>query len=132
MKTLLALLLLIPSLCFSNNINYKDWVIKNPNLLFIDKDQLTEKINNNAKTIFDNYSNKFIEESGKTQWGCRYSKYDFQDVTKLSLNQINKNNYFNYIELIGAFPIHYWCETVLRTSKSVSNSKSIYLSLIHI
>ena len=126
MKTLLALLLLIPSLCFSNNINYKDWIIKKPNLLFIDKDQLIEKINNNAKTIFDNYSNKFIEESGKTQWGCRYSKYDVQDVTKLSLNQINKNNYFNYIELIGAFPIHYWCETVLRTSKSVSNSKSIY------
>ena len=93
MKTLLTLFLLIPSLCFSNNINYKDWIIKNPNLLFIDKDQLTKKINNNAKTIFDNYSNKFIEESGKTQWGCRFSKYDIQDVAKLSFNPINNNNY---------------------------------------
>lgn len=128
MKTLLAILLLIPSLCFSNNINYKDWIIKKPNLLFIDKDQLTKKINNNAKTIFDNYSNKFIEESGKTQWGCRYNKYNVYDVTQLSLSPIDENNYWHYIEHIGAFPIHYWCETVLRTSKSISNSKSIYRS----
>ena len=61
MKTLLALLLLIPSLCFSNNINYKDWIIKKPNLLFIDKDQFTEKINNNPNFIVEEASTPVLE-----------------------------------------------------------------------
>lgn len=126
MKTLLIIILLITNLTWGDEIDFREMSINNPNTLFIDKKNLIKKINDNAIDIFNNYSSKYLNEAKFSQWGCRYHEVNIEDMRQLYLEEVSRDNYFYFLEMLGSFPIHYWCETTLRSSDSAKGFSNIY------